>query len=69
MAIPPVRPAVKTALILIVWAAFTVAYFERLPIPAFGVHLLGCGIALLSGLSAFGYRDCSFTRVKGESTR
>lgn len=55
MAIPSVRPAVKSALLLTLWAAFAVAYYRRLPIPAFGYNLLACSIAFLAILSALGY--------------
>jgi 4-amino-4-deoxy-L-arabinose transferase-like glycosyltransferase len=64
MALSSIRSAVKTALVVALWALFACAYYKRLPIPALGRQSYVCSVALLISLSALGYGHLLFRFLK-----
>jgi hypothetical protein len=68
MVLAPVRPAVKSALVLAGLATFAAAYFNNTPIPLFTVRLKEVALATLVLWSAAGWGNLGLKRLPALST-
>ncbi len=64
MAIPSIRPQIKRFLIAVVWAAFSLGYFLRFPLPAFFHKLHLILLAAVITLSAIGWGALLLRKLK-----